>query len=81
MFSCGHLIHNAAVVDKLEEKGVAIIDSINQASEGDTVIVRSHGEPKSFYDRAEERGIKLNLTDRILTELHSDKEDANLSDQ
>ncbi len=59
LYTCGHLIHNAAVVSKLEEKGVGMISSLAEAGTGDTVIVRSHGEPEEFYKEAEARGIEL----------------------
>ena len=59
LYTCGHLIHNEAVVKRLEEKGVHTISALSEASEGDTVIVRSHGEPREFYEEAAERGIKL----------------------
>jgi 4-hydroxy-3-methylbut-2-enyl diphosphate reductase len=59
LFTCGHLIHNKAVVDELEAKGATMIESLDKASAGDTVIIRSHGEPKEFYDEAEKRGITL----------------------
>ena len=57
LLTCGHLIHNSAVVDALEAKGAINIDSLDEAKPGDTVIVRSHGEPKEFYEKAEEIGI------------------------
>ena len=59
LYTCGHLIHNSAVVSRLESMGVGMISSLSQASEGDTVIVRSHGEPREFYEEAEKRGIRL----------------------
>ena len=59
LFTCGHLIHNSAVVSRLESMGVRMIVSLDEAGEGDTVIVRSHGEPREFYEEAERRGIRL----------------------
>ena len=59
LLSCGKLIHNSAVVSKLESMGVKIIEDLSQAERGDTVIVRSHGEPREFYEEAERRGIRL----------------------
>ena len=59
LLTCGHLIHNAAVVSRLESMGVTMISSLDEAESGDTVIVRSHGEPEEFYITAEERGITL----------------------
>ena len=59
LFTCGHIIHNRAVVERLESMGVVMIDSLDQAGTGDTVIVRSHGEPREFYEEAAARGITL----------------------
>ena len=36
-----------------------MISSLDEAKEGDVVIVRSHGEPKEFYDKADTKGIEL----------------------
>jgi (E)-4-hydroxy-3-methyl-but-2-enyl pyrophosphate reductase len=59
IYTCGPIIHNRHVIEKLADKGVVMIDTLAEASKGDSVIVRSHGEPKAFYDEAEARGIKL----------------------
>ena len=59
LYTCGHLIHNSAVVSRLESMGVGMISSLSEAEPGDTVIVRSHGEPREFYEEAERRGIRL----------------------
>ena len=59
LLTCGHLIHNAAVVERLGSMGVAMITSLEEAEPGDTVIVRSHGEPREFYETAAARGIHL----------------------
>ena len=66
--SCGHLIHNDAVVDRLASKGVIIIDSLDDAKSGDTVIIRSHGEPREFYELAEAKGIELIDTTCVFVE-------------
>ena len=59
LLCCGHLIHNSAVVARLESLGVTVIGSLSEANAGDTVIVRSHGEPREFYEDAGRRGIEL----------------------
>ena len=56
---CGSLIHNKTVTNDIVSRGGIIIHSLDEASEGDTVIVRSHGEGERFYIDAAERGIKL----------------------
>ncbi len=59
LYTCGPLIHNRSVTSMLEEKGVGTIQDILEAHPNDCVIVRSHGEPKAFYDIAEKNGVEL----------------------
>ncbi len=59
IFTHGQLIHNKDVTDELAKKGAGIIGDLKEAPAGSIVIVRSHGEPKSFYETAEQRGIEL----------------------
>jgi len=51
-YTLGPLIHNPQVVEKLSEKGIHSIDSLNDISAG-TLIIRSHGVPKHLvpYDQ------------------------------
>ncbi|WP_077390966.1 bifunctional 4-hydroxy-3-methylbut-2-enyl diphosphate reductase/30S ribosomal protein S1 [Mobilibacterium timonense] len=59
LYTCGQLIHNRAVTERLRENGVGEIQSIDQAGPGDTIIIRSHGEPEEFYKKAEAIGVNL----------------------
>lgn len=59
IFTCGQLIHNKTVTDLLESKGIKIIKSIDDAKQGSIVIVRSHGEPKAFFETAKANEIEL----------------------
>ena len=59
IYSCGPLIHNKTVTDELEQKGIQIINSPDEAEEGSVIIVRSHGEPEEFYRKAEAKNIKI----------------------
>ena len=59
IFTCGPLIHNTLVTDDLASRGVGIISGPEEAAAGDVVIVRSHGEAKSFFDKVEGTGIKV----------------------
>ena len=59
IYTCGQLIHNTMVTDRLAEKGVTIINGPEEAEKGSVIIVRSHGEPKRFYDAAEARGLEV----------------------
>ena len=55
----GPLIHNAQVIERLKNKGVKSIDSIEDADENSIVIIRSHGVSKKFYEEATRKNIEL----------------------
>lgn len=61
IYSCGSLIHNKLVTDKLMKQGIKVIESPEEAEPGATVIIRSHGEGQAFYEIAQKR--QLNLVD------------------
>lgn len=72
IYTCGPLIHNRLVTDDLEARGAKIIHSLDEVSAGDTVIVRSHGEPERFFDEAKERGIQvINATCPFVSKIHA----------
>lgn len=57
VYTYGELIHNNIVIENLEKKGVTIINDLDSLSNGDVVIIRSHGIPKK------ENNILLNKND------------------
>lgn len=71
IYTCGQIIHNQSVTDRLMSMGVGMIESLDQAKSGDTVIVRSHGEPKSFFEKAVAKNINLiDTTCVFVTKIH-----------
>lgn len=61
IYTYGPIIHNEEVVKDLENKGVKVINSIDELKklkEG-IVIIRSHGADKRIYDIIEENGLQL----------------------
>ena len=72
IYTCGPLIHNKQVTDGLAARGVEIIYSLDEVKEGDTVIVRSHGETEAFFHEADEKGIRIvNATCPFVSKIHS----------
>ncbi|MBE7040425.1 MAG: bifunctional 4-hydroxy-3-methylbut-2-enyl diphosphate reductase/30S ribosomal protein S1 [Ruminococcaceae bacterium] len=68
----GPIIHNAQVVSDLAEKGVGVIDSLDNLQDDVTVIIRTHGVPKSVYQELENRGIPyLDLTCPFVKKIHT----------
>lgn len=58
VYALGPLIHNRQVVGRLEEMGVRVVDSVQEA-EGGVLLIRAHGVPRSVLREAEERGIQV----------------------
>ncbi|MBN2796375.1 MAG: 4-hydroxy-3-methylbut-2-enyl diphosphate reductase [Clostridia bacterium] len=70
IYSYGQLIHNDQVTQKLAEKGILLIESIEPITSGD-VIVRSHGVGKSFYDACEDKNLNvINCTCPFVEKVH-----------
>ncbi len=53
----GPIIHNMEVVRELEEKGCTAVQSVDEVSEDSTLVIRSHGVPKSIIDKLDEKNI------------------------
>lgn len=69
IYCLGELVHNKDVIDKLQEKGLKIIENIEEAK-GKTII-RSHGVEKEIYQKAKQNNIDLiDLTCPIVLKIH-----------
>lgn len=55
----GPIIHNRHVVDRFQKMGIQVIDRPEQASAGDSVIIRSHGVSRDVYQRLEQQGCEI----------------------
>ena len=54
----GDLIHNTQVVEELAARGIRKTADADSLGQGDTVIIRSHGELKNVLDGLENRGVR-----------------------
>lgn len=59
VFCLGELVHNKQVTKELEDKGLIVINDIEEAQKN--VIIRAHGEPNKTYEKAKE--LKINILD------------------
>ncbi len=59
VYTLGALIHNAAVIEKLAEKGVLTAGSLAEIPEGAQVVIRSHGVPPETYDACRQLGLNV----------------------
>ena len=55
----GPIIHNRHAVAHFEEMGVSVIDRPDQAQQGQTVIIRSHGVSREVYQALESRNVQI----------------------
>ena len=59
LYSLGAIVHNEAELDRLGAKGLRTVASVPDVPEGETVLIRAHGEPPSTYQAARERGLTV----------------------
>lgn len=60
LYCLGDIVHNSAEVERLERKGLHVIDHTRlEGLTGAKVLIRAHGEPPETYARAEALGIHL----------------------
>ncbi len=54
----GPIIHNPQVVAKLSDEGLRVVDDLSDIDSG-TLVVRSHGLPRTVLSAARERGFEI----------------------
>lgn len=61
VYTYGPIIHNDEVVSDLKERGVVVINSIEELSslEKGTIIVRSHGVSRAEYEQMQSSGFRV----------------------
>ena len=57
----GPIIHNPQMIAELESKGVEILQTVDEAPPGSTVVIRAHGVPRSTLDRMD--SLRLDYAD------------------
>ena len=59
LYSLGAIVHNEAELDRLGAEGLRSVASVPEIPEGETVLIRAHGEPPSTYADARRRGLTV----------------------
>ena len=59
LYSLGAIVHNEAELDRLGAEGLRTVASIPDVPEGETVLIRAHGEPPSTYEAARRQGLSV----------------------
>ena len=55
----GNLANNSHMMESLAAKGFVVIDSLDGAREGNTVVIRSHGVPEAVYAFLAEKNVGI----------------------
>lgn len=77
----GQLIHNLTVTQDLESKGMRVIEKPEEASEGETVVIRAHGVQKKVYGELEAMGAGIcDATCPFVKKIHNIVEENSASD-
>lgn len=58
-YCLGQLVHNPQVVEKLEKKGMKVVNNIMDVPNHESLIIRAHGTTKETYEKAKEKNINL----------------------
>jgi 4-hydroxy-3-methylbut-2-enyl diphosphate reductase len=53
----GQLVHNEKVIEDLEKKGIEFADKIEDIPQNSVTVLRAHGEPKTTYQKLQEKSI------------------------
>lgn len=73
----GPIIHNPQLVEDLRQRGVVIVDSPADTPEGCTLVIRSHGVPRSVVEEIEGLGIEyVDATCPFVKKIHELAEQA-----
>lgn len=81
MYSLGSIVHNERELKRLEDKGLrplekAALDKI-PSGEGNTLLIRAHGEPPVVYDQVRAKGFALiDCTCPVVLKLQKDIREA-----
>ena len=55
----GEIIHNEEVIKTIKNKGLQVVESLDEIPFNSTVVFRSHGVPKNYYSECAARNIKI----------------------
>ena len=59
LFSLGAIVHNEAELSRLHRRGLVTVEGLGQVPDGETVLIRAHGEPPATYASARERSLEV----------------------
>lgn len=71
VYTLGPIIHNPQTLAELEVKGVRVVNSPGEVPPGGTIVIRSHGVPKSTLEEVESQGLEcMDATCPYVAKIH-----------
>ena len=75
----GEIIHNPEVVQQITDRGIVMVEDLNEVPCGATLIIRSHGVGKAVYELCNSRNVQIvdctcefvRRTQKIVREQHA----------
>ncbi len=66
-----HIVHNTAVIEDFESRGVIFIETLEEVPEGQSVIFSAHGTAPEVFKEAERRNLHIiDATCPLVTKVH-----------
>ena len=59
LYSLGAIVHNEAELSRLQEQGLLTVENLSGVPDGETVLIRAHGEPPATYEQAARRSLEV----------------------
>ena len=59
VYCIGDVVHNNEVVNHFKNKGLIVINSLDEIEDGKNLVIRAHGAVRELYDECERRNIKV----------------------
>lgn len=76
VYCLGELTHNKQVMQKIEESGAKVVDTLEEVPNNAKLIIRAHGVAPETYSAAKEKGLEiLDLTCPRVLKIHEQAEE------
>ena len=73
VYMLGHIVHNENVVEKLDEVGAKVVDSLDQVPDGKPILFRAHGTHTDTWEKAKNKDMNIiDATCPLVEEIHDE---------
>ena len=77
VYTLGPIIHNPQMIEELRQRGVTILETIDNAPKDGIIVIRAHGVPKKILETLQEHGYRyVDATCPFVEKIHDLAEQA-----